>query len=451
MAGVTSDPPDTPPRGARFGRYRIVRRVGHGSFGTVYEALLPGPADSAQRVAIKKLRSHVVESEPTFVKSMANEARIGALLDHPNVVKVLQFGRKRDHYYLTMDFVDGADLGQLLTACRRREVGLPRFAVVDLARQIVRGLRHAHELRDQDGEPTELVHRDIKPSNVLIDRRGFARVSDFGVARSTTNLYVTTLSGVIKGTPRYMSPEQVVGERPLDRRSDLFSFGALLFQMITGDHLFDGKTLPSLAQAIMQKDLQPSLDVAEAALPGCRPVLDRLLRRDIDARYGSAGEVDEDLRSLSRSYPAASSLEDVFARLLPLVDRSDSAPIDDTAALERDMLGVDDFDAPPTSVEQLPEEGSTERRISQATEWKQFVAAFRPPDPEGGADEVEPEVDDPSPPSPPPSPPARRVWPAILVALAVLLAILLLGFLGTRLVSCGDSSGPLLAEGGWNR
>jgi len=350
-----------------------------------------------------------------------------------------------------MDFVDGADLGQLLTACRRREVGLPRFAVVDLARQIVRGLRHAHELRDQDGEPTELVHRDIKPSNVLIDRRGFARVSDFGVARSTTNLYVTTLSGVIKGTPRYMSPEQVVGERPLDRRSDLFSFGALLFQMITGDHLFDGKTLPSLAQAIMQKDLQPSLDVAEAALPGCRPVLDRLLRRDIDARYGSAGEVDEDLRSLSRSYPAASSLEDVFARLLPLVDRSDSAPIDDTAALERDMLGVDDFDAPPTSVEQLPEEGSTERRISQATEWKQFVAAFRPPDPEGGADEVEPEVDDPSPPSPPPSPPARRVWPAILVALAVLLAILLLGFLGTRLVSCGDSSGPLLAEGGWNR
>jgi serine/threonine protein kinase len=188
MGDLEADRPSRSGRGARLGRYRIVRRIGHGSFGTVYEAVIRGSAGDGRRVAIKKLRAHVVNSEPEFIRSMANEARIGALLDHANVVRVLQFGRRRSHYYLAMDFVDGADLGQLIRACGVHGVGLPRFAVVDLARQIIRGLQHAHGLRDDEGNPTELVHRDIKPSNVLVDRQGIARVGDFGVARSSTNV-----------------------------------------------------------------------------------------------------------------------------------------------------------------------------------------------------------------------------------------------------------------------
>ena len=405
--------------GARFGRYRIVRRIGHGSFGTVYEGRLSAAGQGDRRVAIKKLRDHLVASEPEFVRSMANEARIGALLDHPNVVRVLQFGRQRRHYYLTMEFVDGADLSQLIQACREQGVGLPRFAVLDLARQVCRGLAHAHGLTDDEGTSTELVHRDIKPSNVLVDRQGLARISDFGVARSTTNLFTTTLSGVVKGTPRYMSPEQVSGSSPLTHRSDLFSVGAVLFEMITGRYLFDGVSMPSLARAIMFEDLAPSLDDAEDALPGCRPVLERMLCRDPATRYRDASEVDRGLMELARAYPAESSLADVLVRLLPLVDRSDSIAIDDTAALQRDLAGVDDSARSPAPVAAVRESGSTVQRVPQAASWNRFTAAFDVP-PGVGGDVSEPARDGKAPSS------HRAAWIATTAMAALVLGILVM-------------------------
>ena len=444
MGGVEPDRPSSSGRGARLGQYWIVRRIGHGSFGTVYEAVIRGSAGAGRRVAIKKLRAHVVNSEPEFIQSMANEARIGALLNHANVVRVLQFGRRRNHYYLAMDFVDGADLGQLVRACGFHGVGLPRFAVIDFARQIIRGLQHAHGLRDDEGNPTELVHRDIKPSNVLVDRQGIARVGDFGVARSTTNVYVTTLSGVIKGTPRYMSPEQVVGEKPLDRRSDLFSAGAVLYEMITGDYLFDGRTLPSLAHAIMRSDLVPRLAEAEAAMPGCRPVLERLLRRDPDARYPEASEVDRDLMELAKGYPAESSLADVVGRLLPLVDRSGSVEIDDTAALERDLHGVDADEGATVSLENPRADGSTVRHVARTASWDRFNSAVQSPE----------SVSVGSPPAPEgtPGPVAggggRRAFARVGIAIAVVLAIVVFAVVGTRLGPCTGAAEQNQEEGG---
>lgn len=361
--------------GARFGRYRIVRRIGHGAFGTVYEALLPGPGGHAKRVALKKLRASVLEREPTFARSMVNEARIGALLHHPNVIEVLEAGHVGRHYFLAMAFVDGADLGQIVTLCRERGVVLPRFAVLELARQICRGLHHAHELKNADGEPLDLVHRDLKPSNILVGREGVARIADFGVARSTSNLFTTTLSGVIKGTPRFMSPEQVSGEGMLSRRSDLFSFGGMLFEMAVGRHLFDAPTLPSMAHAILHDDLEPRLDEAEEAIAGCRPILERLLRRDPQVRYSSARAVEDDLGTLSRDFPPDSDLATVIDRLMPRIDRSGSVPILDTAALAKDLKQAD---APPKPGDEAEpgRDGSTVACAPVAVSWDRFEAAF---------------------------------------------------------------------------
>ncbi len=361
--------------GARFGRYRIVRRIGHGAFGTVYEALLPGPEGLAKRVALKKLRASVIEREPTFARSMVNEARIGALLHHPNVIEVLEAGHVGRHYFLAMAFVDGADLGQILTLCRARGVALPRFAALELGRQICRGLHHAHELTDADGETLRLVHRDLKPSNILVGREGVARIADFGVARSTTNLFTTTLSGVIKGTPRFMSPEQVSGEGELTRRSDLFSFGGILFEMTAGRHLFDAPSLPSMAHAILHDDLAPRLEEAEAALPGIRPILDRLLQRDPLARFSNAREVEERLAALAADHPPDSDLEAVIDKLMPRIDRSGSVPILDAAALARDL---EQADAPPKpGEERSPDrDGSTVARAPVSMSWGRFESAF---------------------------------------------------------------------------
>lgn len=406
--------------GARFGRYRIVRRIGHGAFGTVYEALLPGPGGHAKRVALKKLRASVIEREPTFARSMVNEARIGALLHHPNVIEVLEAGHVGSHYFLAMEFVDGADLGQILALCRARGVVLPRFAVLELAGQICRGLHHAHELQDAGGEPLHLVHRDLKPSNILVGREGVARIADFGVARSTSNLYTTTLSGVIKGTPRFMSPEQVSGEGTLTRRSDLFSLGAMLFGMVTGRHLFDAPSLPSMAHAILHDDLEPGLDEAGEALPGCRPILARLLKRDPAARYSNAGEVEADLRALLGDHPPDRDLATVIDKLMPRIDRSGSVPILDAAALARDLRQAD---APPKPGDDSDpqRDGSTVARNPVAVSWDRFEAAF-----EASTRPEEVESDEPVC-SPSSRKPATRTMPlvAALAGVMIVLALVL--------------------------
>jgi serine/threonine-protein kinase len=272
--------------GAQFGKYRIVRKIGEGAFGSVYEALLPGPMGFAKRVAIKRIRPTVVQDDPKFVQSMINEARIGGLLHHANIVDIFEFGQEGPHYYLAMEFVDGATLDGIMRLCSKRRVLLPRFAVVDLAMQVCRGLHYAHSFRDPGGQRLELIHRDMKPSNVMVDREGTAKICDFGIAKAASNLYKTTTEGFVKGTPRYMSPEQITGQGELTVRSDVFSLGVVLFEVITGRGLFSADSLISLMHKILEADLVQPLDEAEAAFPGSADLLRQALAlEDLDALY----------------------------------------------------------------------------------------------------------------------------------------------------------------------
>ena len=313
--------------GIPFGKYRILRKLGEGGVGCVYEALLPGPMGFTKRVAIKRLRPAVVTHNPWLHEAMVNEALIGGLLHHDNIVDVLEFDRVGPHYYLAMEYVEGLTLGEIVRVCRDREARLPGFAVVRLAIDACRGLHHAHRRRGVDGRRMELVHRDLKPSNIMVSASGATKILDFGIAKAASNLFDNTATGYAKGTPRYMSPDQLQDEKPLLPRSDVFSLGVVLFELITARPLFTAESVHALMHKIVHGDISERLDMAEEAFPGSRTVLVRALERKGVDRFGSALELADALRTLGHRYPAEADMAEVVRRLLPSVERTESREI----------------------------------------------------------------------------------------------------------------------------
>ncbi len=360
--------------GAQFGKYRIVRLLGDGTYGAVYEAFQPGAMGFAKRVAIKRLRPHLIAGDRRFLQSMVNEARIGALLQHANIVDILEFDQVEGHYYLAMEYVDGATLEEVIRVCQRRRVLLPRFAVVDLMVQVCRGLHHAHQMRDHDGRHLHLIHRDVKPSNIIVDRGGTARILDFGIAKAATNLFNNTAPGLTKGTPRYMSPEQLRGEYPLRPRSDVFSTGVVLYELITARPLFFGQSLEALLHQVVSADISDRLEQAEAAFPGCLPILTRALERDAESRYPDVRSLAADLRKLGQRYPSEAETADVIEALMPVIERPQQRKIADASELEQNG-GV------PVADEFLDDEellGTAPIRPppSDSSGWAEFTAAL---------------------------------------------------------------------------
>lgn len=331
-------PQDEQRAGARFGKYQIVRKLGSGSHGVVYEAAVSGPMGFSKRVAVKVLRSQVVESDQGFVREMVNEARVGGMLHHPNVVNVLEFGQVRDRYFITAEYVDGVTLADIIAHRRAEDRALPASVVLGLIEQVCRGLHYAHTLKDPDGRPLNVIHRDVKPSNILVDRHGVARIMDFGIAKAASNLFQTTAAEVIRGTPQYIAPEQILGEKPLRPGCDIFALGAVLYELVTLQPLFSHSGLEELFAAILEGDLNQSFTVAEARLQGITPILQRALAREQAARYQYARSMGHDVRRLAGRHPTVPEVEDFVSALLPRIEQGRAAPIDDLASLEQDLV-----------------------------------------------------------------------------------------------------------------
>jgi serine/threonine protein kinase len=362
--------------GVGFGKYRIQRKLGHGAFGAVYEAHLPGPMGFTKKVAVKLLRPQLIESDEQFVQAMVNEARIGGLLHHANIVDILEFGEVEGRYYLAMEFVDGLTLSQIIQICRVRRVLLPRFAILDLALQICRGLHFAHTFVDEHGARLDLVHRDLKPSNIIVDRSGTAKILDFGIAKAASNLFETTASGVIKGTPRYMSPEQITGEAEMTPRSDIFSLGVVLFELTTGNYLFHAESMAQLMHAILMDSFEDRLQQVETAFPGMGPILERALHRETTDRYPDVQALAQDLRRLERIYLPAADLGDVIQRLTddPALSRTQEVVESDDLLDDFDSMS-DEFETATASSEEIPRATPG----PDADEWADFSQAIGQP------------------------------------------------------------------------
>ena len=292
----------------QFGRYTLHSLLGEGGMARVYEAESRGPAGFRKRSAVKVIRLDALDRDEARSRALINEARVGGLLKHPNIVDTYDFGLIDGQPYVAMELVDGIDLARLL-----RSKGAPPVGIAcSVAASICAGLHHAHELRD-GGLSLDLVHRDLKPSNVLMGRSGEVKVVDFGLAKATAVTDGTTATGVAKGTPPYMSPEQLQAV-PLDRRSDIFALGALLYELFTGERFFDQPTAPSIITAIVhveERIAPPSkLDRLDNKLLGLAAVVRRCLRLQVEDRYSDAATVRSDILRLSANVEHSGSVED---------------------------------------------------------------------------------------------------------------------------------------------
>ncbi len=276
---------------ADLGRYTLLERVGEGGMAEVFRARLDGPMGFQKEIAIKRIRDSVVSEDGEYVRSLINEARIGGLLHHENIVEVHELGEDDGVYFIAMEFVDGVSLSELLADAREQGYTLPRNVALDIAIQVAKGLAFAHRQEGEDGEPLALVHRDLKPSNIMISLGGTAKLMDFGIAKATSNLFNTTNTGVAKGTPLYMSPEQLRGMRPLPSCSDIFSLGAILYELATGRILFAGKTIPQIITKVLNRDLGEAVARTEEAIPGLGAIVARCLERDVATRIQSADNI----------------------------------------------------------------------------------------------------------------------------------------------------------------
>lgn len=290
---MTSSPPVPP----RLGPYELIERLATGGMAEVYLAKRAGPHGFQKIFALKRILPQLAQ-DADFVAMFVDEARMCARLCHPNIVQVFDFGEHDGELYMAMEYVDGTTGARLIRAAASRGEELPLEVSLHLTLSVLRGLEYAHAARDDRGKPLRLVHRDVSPGNVLIDRSGAVKLTDFGIARAT-EFERRTDAGQLKGKLGYMSPEQVVGKE-LDARSDLFTLGIVLAEMVTLRPLFSGGRELDVLLRIRDADVSP-LDRGGVHLPDdLRAVLYRALAKDPALRYPSATAFAEAIEELIR-------------------------------------------------------------------------------------------------------------------------------------------------------
>ena len=311
-----------------LGRYALVDRIGQGGMAEIWRAKATGPSGFEKTVAIKRVLPHLLEQDK-FIEMFISEAKLAATLHHPNIVEVFDFGRTDEgDYYIAMEFVAGAALNSIMKALRAKKITrLPPELALYIVAEAAKGLHHAHNQVDDMGNPFAIVHRDISPHNLLVSFSGHVKVVDFGIAKVVGALG-STETGMVKGKLNYMSPEQACS-RPMDHRSDVFSLGLVLYELLTGDTLFDGETVPEIAMKILKYDGPPQ-EVLNRLTRPVATILGSVLQADPDVRYQSAAALEEaigDVLGLSGIKAAQKNLGQLVAKLIPKKDTSSSVPV----------------------------------------------------------------------------------------------------------------------------
>ena len=275
-------------------RYILLRRLAVGGMAELYIAQQRGAAGFSKIVALKRILSHLAE-DPTFTRMFLDEARLASGLTHPNLAQVLDFGEFDGEYFLTMEYVHGRNLLQLLRAQDGRT--LPLACSLSIVAAVGRGLHDLHEQTSPDGRPLGLVHRDVSPSNVLVSFDGKVKLTDFGIAKAM-ELTSATRSGTFKGKLGHSSPEQARGE-DIDRRSDVFCLGILLYEATTGARAFSGPNEFAVLGKVARGAYEPPEDVAPGYPEGVSEIVARALAVDPDDRYPTAAAVADAIETFA--------------------------------------------------------------------------------------------------------------------------------------------------------
>jgi serine/threonine-protein kinase len=265
----------------------------------VFLARATGEAGFEKTVALKVLHASLARNQRA-VAHFLDEARLASRLSHPNIVQITDLGRAGEEYFIAMEYVEGSDLDQLLYGARRRGVQVPIPIALTILRRVCDGLHAAHMALGPDGLPLHLVHRDVKSANVLLSTNGVVKIVDFGIAKASQQLHVTSL-GETKGTAAVMAPEQRIG-KPVDRRADVYGAGALGYELLVGAEV----NLDLAALIHLSVDGWPHLRLPSEVRPELPRELDAVLFRALafepDQRHDSCAALEEDLDRIAAHY-----------------------------------------------------------------------------------------------------------------------------------------------------
>jgi serine/threonine-protein kinase len=289
--GKLSRPP--PPIGrSKIGRYDVIYPLAQGGMASVHVGRLSGMAGFEKLVAIKVIHQHLA-GDDAFVKMFLDEARLAARIHHPNIGEVIEVGEDSGLYFMVCELIVGQSLRNVFRQARARGEKVPHPACADIAARICQGLHEAHDLKDAKGDPCNLVHRDVSPRNVLVSYNGFVKLIDFGIAWAHGRMSHTD-AGTVKGKLGFMPPEQIKGEQ-LDRRSDIFSLGVVLYLMLAGKHPFPGKSDAERMHKILHGEYVPLRKIDPDIDPALEQIVVRAMAVSPDARFDTCAEMSREL------------------------------------------------------------------------------------------------------------------------------------------------------------
>jgi serine/threonine-protein kinase len=316
------------PAGAQIGRYTVVRRLARGGMAEVYLARERGPVGVERLVALKVILPQMAD-ESRFLSMFKTETRVAATLDHPNIAQVREAGEVGGEPYLAMEYVHGRTVQSLLRTASERRLSIPLGCALALVIGACAGLHYAHERRDLSGRPLGIVHRDVSPSNLMLRHDGAIKLVDFGIAKAASQTSATA-TGFFKGKTGYMSPEQCADE-PLDRRSDVFNLGIMLYELTTDRRAFFGDNPVAVINKIANGRFTPPTRVVAGYPPELEAIVLRAMASEADDRYPTAEALQLDLEAFVRAHK---------------LDVSSAA----LAALMRAAFGDEPYPSVPTTV-----------------------------------------------------------------------------------------------------
>ncbi|HEV7556291.1 MAG TPA: serine/threonine-protein kinase, partial [Kofleriaceae bacterium] len=282
--------------GATTNQYEILLRLASGGMAEIFIARARTFGDLERYVVLKRVLPER-SRDPEFVRMFLDEARLAAQLHHPNIAQVYDIGRLASGYFFTMEYVHGHDAAQLATRVRALRRHIPIAHVLTIVAGAAAGLHHAHERRGADQRPLDVVHRDVTPSNLMVSFEGAVKLVDFGIAKASHRA-TETRAGTIKGKIEYLSPEQC-SSNAVDRRSDVFSLGIVMWELLTGERLFRRETDFLTMNAIVNDDAPPPSRVRADIPADLDRVVATALARNPAERFPSAGAMLEELEAVA--------------------------------------------------------------------------------------------------------------------------------------------------------
>ncbi|MCB9639672.1 MAG: protein kinase [Myxococcales bacterium] len=282
----------------QVGKYLLLKKLATGGMAEIHLAEQSGPGGFKKQLVIKRILPHLLGDEK-FLQMFQDEARVAAVMNHPNIVQIFELGQHEENYFIAMEYVNGFNLRSVIQICSENGLWLAPEYIAKLASQICEGLEYAHSFCDADGHHLNLIHRDVSPQNIILSMQGVIKIVDFGIAKAQSTQ--ETQAGTIKGKLAYMSPEQVKG-LTLDRRSDIFSLGIVMYELATYNRPFHGKSDIDMLRAILNSAPVPVQQYRPDFPEEFYNIINRALTKNRDERYQSARELQWDIERFIQNW-----------------------------------------------------------------------------------------------------------------------------------------------------